>query len=157
MRALRRYARHGHNASGTQSPTYRSWASMMTRCFNPHRNQWHDYGGRGITVCERWRVFANFLEDMGERPSLKYSLDRIDNDGPYAPGNCRWATRREQRRNSRQRLIPITIGSRTMLLSEWAREIGIDRRTVSARIYQLGWSPHEALTLRPMFAKRAYR
>jgi len=153
-----RYARHGHNVERRQSATYRSWASMMTRCFNPRRRQWPDYGGRGITVCERWQTFVDFLADMGPRPSPKHSLDRYpNNDGPYAPGNVRWATRSEQRRNSRQALVNITADGKTMCLSDWARLTGIERRTISARIYKLGWPPHEAVTARPSLVKRAYR
>lgn len=84
----------------TKSPEYRSWASMIARCENPKYHHFHRYGGRGIRICERWRnSFELFLSDMGPRPSLKHSLDRKDNDGNYEPGNCRWATAKEQRLN----------------------------------------------------------
>lgn len=104
LRAFRSVAsyRHGHTIGGRLSPTYSSWRAMMQRCQNPNAADWALYGGRGITVCERWLAFAAFLADLGERPTGK-TLDRIDPDGHYEPGNCRWATPMEQRHNRRAR------------------------------------------------------
>jgi hypothetical protein len=94
--------RHGHAKRTRKSSTYNSWAHMIHRCTNPNNSQWRDYGGRGITVCARWMKFENFFADMGEAPK-GLSLDRIDNDGNYEPGNCRWATRLVQQNNQRMR------------------------------------------------------
>jgi hypothetical protein len=91
---------HGHGKGCRMSPEYTAWCMMLQRCYNVKNISFPYYGSRGIKVCYRWRYdFGAFLEDMGPRPSHKYSLDRIDGDGDYEPSNCRWATRREQRMN----------------------------------------------------------
>lgn len=87
--------RHGHNRKGKESSTHISWRAMLQRCKTPSHRVFKYYGGRGITVCDRWLVFENFLADMGERPP-GMTLDRERSNGNYEPGNCRWATRKQQ-------------------------------------------------------------
>lgn len=103
--AARVAARRSHGEAGraTRSSEYRTWGGMVQRCTNPNNSRYSSYGGRGITVCDRWRTFENFLEDMGRRPSPDHSIDRIDNDGSYEPGNVRWATKSQQQINRRAR------------------------------------------------------
>ena len=100
LAADRHPRKHGFARNGAPHELYAVWNGMKDRCFNPNSQHWHRYGGRGITVCSRWREsFSWFLEDMGPRPSKKHSIDRINNDGNYEPSNCRWATASEQALN----------------------------------------------------------
>ncbi len=128
---------------GKETPEYRTWKDMRARCSNPKNKRYHRYGGRGITICERWNEFANFLADMGSRPPLM-TLDRKDNDGNYEPGNCRWATSKEQARTNYQ-LRPLTAFSETLPLSEWAAKAGMARSTLRKRL-DAGMSVTAALT-----------
>lgn len=93
--------KHGYSVTKKRTPEYNAWAAMILRCKNPKAAGYKDYGGRGIVVCDKWELFKNFIEDMGDRPSRGYSLDRIDVDGNYEPSNCRWATGSEQGINKR--------------------------------------------------------
>lgn len=105
----------GHKHSRRPTPEYATWASMHKRCRIKTNPSYHHYGGRGITVCERWNVYENFLADMGRRPSPRHSIDRVNNDGNYEPGNCRWATGSEQINNRRPvpKRLPNPIDNRT--------------------------------------------
>jgi hypothetical protein len=146
---LRKY-RMTHAMTGT--PTYYTWDSMIQRCTNPHSQSYADYGGRGIKCCDRWRFgdgirsgFECFLADMGERPSAEHSLDRINVDGDYEPGNCRWATVEEQQNNRRDNCY-ITWHGQTKTLKQWSEKLGIKYVTLQARIKIYGWSIDEAFT-----------
>lgn len=117
---------------------------MRQRCENARSSGFSKYGGRGITVCERWRIFENFLADMGEAPD-GLSIDRIDSSRGYEPGNCRWATSREQSLN-RRNVKQATFAGETVSLSELAERAGISRRTVYQRVKRYGWSIEDALS-----------
>lgn len=131
---------------------YKRWMSMKGRCDFPTHPAYPRYGARGITVCERWRKsFVDYLSDIGPRPSPKHSLDRIDNNGNYEPGNVRWSTYKEQALN-RHNSWHLTIGEVTKPLADWASEFGINKETVRYRISR-GMSPQEALTRPPRRGK----
>jgi hypothetical protein len=134
--------------SGTQ--VYRCWRNMRQRCTNPQRSEYVHYGARGITVCERWESFENFYADMGDPPS-GMTLERIDNEGPYSPENCRWATRAEQSRNTRVTRM-LTLHGETRPLVEWAERLGVRKGLIHNRL-RSGWSVERALTIVP---HRAY-
>lgn len=148
-KSLARFTTHGHAASG-RSSTYIVWAGMLARCRNRRNPKYSYYGGRGILVCDRWLEFENFLADMGERPSTRHSIDRFpDNNGNYEPGNCRWATRAEQMRNTRV-TTTVTFGGETLSLSDWCTRLAVNYHTVKTRINVLGWPPAQALGLEPV-------
>lgn len=129
-----------------QSREYHSWRNMIQRCRDENATSYERYGKRGISVCARWmESFQNFLEDMGMMPDITYSIERIDNDGDYAPNNCRWATTTEQARNTRRNRILEHKGM-ALPVAEWVEITGIKSTTIRQRIDGLGWSVHDALT-----------
>lgn len=139
----KRSTKHGHSARIKVSKIYVVWCNIIQRCTNANNTSYHNYGGRGITICNRWKKFENFLEDVGEPPTNKHTLDRIDNNKRYCKSNCRWATRKQQQRNTRRNHM-ITFNNKTQCLTAWAEEMNIDRNTLSYRLKR-GWSIERAL------------
>lgn len=122
---------HGHTSEGSTTPEFRSWDHMLQRCNNPNNDQYHDYGGRGVLVCDRWLVFANFLDDMGRRPEGT-SLDRIGNGLLYSKEHCRWATRSQQA-DGRRCTRWVTISGARITLKAASELFGVKFKTLSAR------------------------
>lgn len=121
---------------------------MLTRCYSETHVHYHDYGGRGISVCDSWRQSLDaFAWDVGERPSSDHQLDRVDNNGNYAPDNVRWATRKEQHRNKRNNRHLTAFGE-TLTLAEWAERTGMRKQTIRMRLVR-GWSVEQALSEEP--------
>lgn len=145
----RRMCRERNTTHGkSNTPEYRCWLHMNERCNNSNSPDYPDYGGRGITVCERWRGphgFENFLADLGPRPSLTHSVGRKENDGPYSPENTFWATPQEQGRNKRSNYL-ITWMGRAQCLVAWAKELKIHPQTLRDRLEVSGWSVEKAMT-----------
>lgn len=129
------HIKHGQSRNGKTTREYVAWQEMRKRCYKEDLPAYKDYGGRGITVCDRWRdSFENFFEDMGERPSSKHSLDRYpDNNGNYEPGNCRWATKEEQAANCRSNHW-IELDGKKMILSDWAKYLDTTPAVLCRRI-----------------------
>ena len=135
--------KHGHSPRSGVSGEYSSYHSMLQRCYNPKQKWFKNYGGRGIKVCDRWREsFEAFLEDMGPRPE-GLLLERIRNDGDYEPGNCKWATRSEQMRNTRV-TRQLTWNGETRVIVAWAEKLGIPAQIIHSRLFA-GWTEAEAL------------
>lgn len=140
-----RMTTHGFTSAANRAPEYKIWGEMIQRCHNPKNAAARNYSERGITVCASWRdSFENFYADMGPRPTPKHSIDRIDNNGDYEPENCRWATAKEQMRNTRTTLT-LTHKGETLPLKEWAERTGIPYNTLRFRLRR-GWSILRALT-----------
>lgn len=145
---LEKNTKHGHAKRGKIGPTYRAWVAIRQRCTNPNDQYWHAYGSRGIKMCKRWvNSYPNFLKDMGERPSKKHSIDRIDNNKSYSHSNCRWATAKEQGNNTRRNVF-ITIDGIKKTRKQWCDIYNIDESTVAWRIKH-SWPIKKAFTSPP--------
>jgi hypothetical protein len=145
---------HGHALSSARTPEYQAWAAMRGRCKYPSCDRYPHYGGRGIKVCDRWEdSFQAFLDDVGPKPSPSHSLDRIDVNGNYEPGNVRWATPKQQMLNKRT-TVRVTIDGETKTLVEWLSIYGLTRVQYQDRI-RCGWSPEKAITTPMRHYKKA--
>ena len=134
---------HGEGTrSGALSAEYMAWRNMRNRCSNPKATHYAEYGGRGIRVCEHWSVYVNFLADMGRKPTPVHTLERIDNNRGYEPGNCTWATRKEQRANRRDSRFYEFRGER-LCLKDIADLCGLKRQTLEHRM-RAGWTLEKA-------------
>lgn len=129
----------------SRTPEYRAWQTMRLRCTNPNNAAWPNYGGRGIAICEAWRDNpAQFYRDMGQKPSPLHEIDRIDNDGPYSPENCRWVLRKANDRNRRSNRL-LTHAGETLTVAEWVERTGIGSSLIFYRI-KAGWATDRILT-----------
>ena len=138
--------KHGSASRNGKTPEYIIWLRMRNRCNNPHDKSYSRYGGRGIVVCDEWnRDFLAFFRDMGTRPSNTHSIERLDNDGPYSPSNCVWATVDRQANNKRNN-VTVTFNGKTQTLAQWSAELGINYFTLYRRIVTSGWDVEAALT-----------
>lgn len=128
-------------------PEYETWCGMKKRCNNPNTKGFSDYGGRGITVCDRWQhSFADFLADMGSRPSRDHTIERINNEKGYSPDNCKWLEKEKQAQNKRNNRT-LTFKGETLCISEWARRTGFHIETLRRRLAK-NWSIEHTLTVR---------
>lgn len=137
---------HGHTRGRKRSVEYIAWSAIFARCENRKSKKFPDYGGRGIKICDRWRSFENFLSDMGPKPTPLHSIDRFpDNNGDYSPSNCRWATQREQMRNTRATHM-VEFRGKLMPVIEAAELAGLPYETVRKRLTRFGWPVDRALS-----------
>jgi hypothetical protein len=143
----RRQRAFKHGGCGT--PEYKSWQHLIERCSNPACKDYRYYGARGITVCPQWiGNFATFYADMGARPSPQHSIERLDNNGPYAPDNCQWATREQQATNRRGTMV-FEFNGHTGPLRYLAERVGLSYTAVHQRLYTLHWTLEQALSTPP--------
>lgn len=139
-----------HTTHGnSKHPLWSTWSGMRRRCYNTSSVDYPNYGGRGIFICPEWNDdktgFTKFIEDMGDKPDNAYSIDRINNDGPYSKDNCAWAIKKEQNKNRRNNRY-LSFNGETLTAAEWAEKTGLKSHTILARIDKLGWSVERALT-----------
>lgn len=133
-----------HGGRGTTE--YNSWTGMIQRCENPNHPRYADYGGRGIKVCRQWRQsFATFIKDMGKKPAPRMQVERRDNDGPYDPKNCYWATRKQQANNTRASRF-LEFDGQSLTISQWADKLGVRASTLQLRLAH-GWSVQQTMTI----------
>lgn len=143
------FTRHGYS----RSPEWNAWQGLKNRCYSPTYKGYKNYGGRGIKVCERWMdCFDNFLADMGKRPSINHSIERLDVNGDYSPSNCTWATIDVQSRNRRNNVL-ITKDGETRCATDWATLLGIHMSTLKKRIAKQG---AVADVLRPVASSKSH-
>jgi hypothetical protein len=137
-------ARNSLKHGGSSRAEYMAWHATKRRCRDPRVGAFENYGGRGINICDRWADdFGAFFQDMGPRPSPEHTLDRIDVNGHYEPGNCRWATRKEQANNTRKNIV-LTVRGQSKTVPEWAAVVGIKPSAIHRRL-QLGWTHEDAV------------
>jgi hypothetical protein len=144
---LRRELRAAKNRvhGRAKTPEYEAWCDMKARCSNPKKRGFANYGGRGIKVCEQWQnSFEDFLAHIGPKPSPAHSVDRIETNGHYEPGNVKWSTKSEQLNNQRKNVV-LTLNGTSRTVSQWARILKINEHTLADRI-RAGWSDERALT-----------
>lgn len=147
---------HGACVNGRATPEYETWNRLIQRCENPKHPEFHNYGGRGISVCKQWREsFEQFLAHIGNKPSPKHTIDRIDNDGNYEPGNVRWATRLEQAQNMRTTKI-VTHQGISLSLSAWARRLNISCSAMQKRLNNRNRDPFRAKLAPKNFCKNGH-
>lgn len=136
---------HGDSINGKSTKEYKCWLSLRSRCTRPQDNAYKDYGARGITVCDRWmKSFENFITDMGRAPTKKHSIERIDNNLGYYPGNCKWATMLEQSNNRRSSRIEEYLG-KSQSVKAWCTELGLCYSTITSRL-ERGWTITESFS-----------
>ena len=140
---------------GRRTSEYGIWLGIKSRCLLKTNKAYGNYGGRGISICDRWMDFASFLEDMGPRPSKGHSVERRDNNGGYNPANCFWATRTEQNRNKKDNAL-LTVDGETLPVSAWAERCGLKYGTLHQRLRQ-GWTPEQAVKTPKVTARKGVK